>query len=176
MSFRAITISGEVASGKSSVAGALLSLLPGWTRINTGQRFRDFCSSKNMSIQQVSELADEIHIEFDVYQKTLLRQEKNVIVEGRLAGWLAKDIVDVYKVFCNVDLETRVARYMERDKTSRERAVADIQYRDAKDVEKFYKIYGVADYRNTIYYNLKLNTSILSPLDLAKIIIKNADL
>jgi cytidylate kinase len=40
MKYRAITLSGEVGSGKSTIAAALQERLPGWKRINTGQRFR----------------------------------------------------------------------------------------------------------------------------------------
>jgi predicted cytidylate kinase len=176
MKFRAITISGEVASGKSSVANSLLAQLPNWTRVNTGQRFRDFCASKGMTIQQVAELTDETHREFDQSQKLLLSTEKHIVVEGRLAGWLARDIEDVFRVFCFAPLETRIDRYVRRDKTSREQARIDIEHRDAKDIEKFLKIYGVQDYRDPAFYHLELDTSTLLPDDLAQIIIDQAKL
>lgn len=86
INFRAITLSGEAGSGKSSIAAALLELLPGWQRINTGQRFREFCAGQGLQIEQVSFISDQIHNEFDRQQAALLASEQNVIVEGRLAG------------------------------------------------------------------------------------------
>jgi predicted cytidylate kinase len=176
MSIRIITFSGEVASGKSTVAEALLELLPGWKRINTGQRFRDFCTSKGLTIQQVSHLPDEVHREFDRSQKTLLQTESHAIIEGRLAGWLASGLEDVYKVFCTAGLETRVERYMSRDHKSRERARQDIEYRDSKDVEKFQAIYAIVDYRDAGYYDLVLDTSSSPPPELAITILQSAGL
>ena len=41
MMIRAITLSGEAASGKSSLAQALMAALPGWRRTNTGQKVRE---------------------------------------------------------------------------------------------------------------------------------------
>jgi predicted cytidylate kinase len=143
MSYRVITVSGEVASGKSTVAEALIELLPGWKRINTGQRFRDFCASKGLSIQQVAQLPDEVHLEFDRSQMDLLQTETHAIIEGRLSGWLARGLEDVYKVFCYANLETRINRYMNRDNTSWDQAKKDIDDRDSKDVEKFKAIYAI---------------------------------
>ena len=176
MSYRVITVSGEVASGKSTVAEALIKLLPGWKRINTGQRFRDFCASKGLSIQQVSHLPDEVHLEFDCSQKDLLQTETNAIIEGRLSGWLGRGLEDVYKVFCYANLETRINRYMNRDNTSWDKAKKDIDDRDSKDVEKFKAIYAIADYRDPGFYDLILDTSSLSPVALAMTTLQNAGL
>ena len=103
MVFRAITISGEVCSGKSSIANALISLLPGWKLVNIGQRFRDFCFSKGMSIQLVSTIDDETHMAFDKVQKDLLERERNIVAEGRLAGWLARDLEDVFRTYPEIN-------------------------------------------------------------------------
>lgn len=173
---RAITISGEVSSGKSSITDALLDLLPHWRKINTGQTFRDFLESKGESIQRVSFLPNHIHREFDEIQKTLLEREVNIIVEGRLAGWLARDLKDVFKVFCYAPLEVRIERYMRREKCSMAKAVDDIGYRDRRDIEKFRLIYGVPDYRLPEFYDLQLDTSSSLPLELGATILAKADL
>jgi len=174
--FRAITISGEVGSGKSSLAKALAALLPSWRGVNTGQRFREFCNSRGMSIQKVSLLPDEIHKEFDASQLELLRNEPNIIVEGRLAGWLTRELEYVFRVFCFAPFDIRVKRYMVRDEVSRSNAIADIEYRDKRDLEKFKRIYGMEDYRASHFYHLQLDTSNRSPIELAKLIIQEAGL
>lgn len=174
--YRAITISGEAGSGKSSISTCLIDLLPNWKYVNTGQRFRDFCDSKGMSIQQVSHISDEIHREFDRIQKELLQTEINIIVEGRLAGWLARETKDVYRVYCYAPLDIRARRYMMRHSVNRERAILELEYRDTKDRLKFEKVYGVKDYRDSEFYNLVLDTSTLLPLELAKNILIEANL
>lgn len=174
MQFRAITISGEVGSGKSSLSAKLIELLPDWSYVNTGQRFRDFCNSKGMSIQQVSYIEDNTHMEFDQLQTKLLTDETNVVVEGRLSGWLARDLRDVFKVYCYAPLEIRIERYMKRHVVSLEEAAKDVEYRDTRDKLKFDKIYGVEDYRESRYYSLVLDTSSALPLELAKSVVEKA--
>lgn len=176
MQFRAITIAGEVGSGKSALAVALLPLLPGWTRVNTGQRFRDFCESKGLSIQQVSTLPDSVHREFDNLQLEMLRTGHQMIVEGRLSGWLARDLPDVFRLFCCAPIEVRVQRYLQRDHVDPATAYEDVAFRDREDVEKFRKIYGVSDYRDADFYHLRLDTSCAAPPELARQVIKAAGL
>jgi predicted cytidylate kinase len=168
LTIRAITISGEVATGKSSLADAVIALLPGWKRVNTGQRFRDFSAARGMSIQQVSLLPDEVHRAFDTAQRELLEKETNVVVEGRLAGWLAHGLDDVLKVYCYAPLAVRAERYMRREHVDLARAAAEIEYRDSRDVEKYRRIYGVADYRAPEFYDLLVDTSKHTPPELAQ--------
>ncbi|HLI05901.1 MAG TPA: cytidylate kinase family protein [Ktedonobacteraceae bacterium] len=172
MTIRAITISGEVATGKSSLADAVIALLPGWKRVNTGQRFRDFSAARGMSIQQVSILPDEVHKAFDNSQRELLKEESNIVVEGRLSGWLAHGLDDVLKVYCYAPLDVRAERYMRREHVDQARAVADIEYRDSRDVEKFKRIYGVDDYRAPEFYDLLVDTSKHTPEELAQQVVK----
>jgi predicted cytidylate kinase len=168
---RAITISGEICSGKSSIADALIALLPGWWQVNTGQRFREYCESRGMSIQEVSHLPDEVHQKFDASQREVLETESHVVVEGRLAGWLALGLEDVFKIYCYAPLEVRLLRYMEREGVSRAKAMYYIEYRDSRDLEKFRKMYTVADYRASCFYDLQIDTSSHTPTDVALLII-----
>ena len=171
-----IALSGEVASGKSSLAAALAEELPAWEPVNTGQRFRKFCRERGMSIQQVAEVDDAVHRAFDLDQQNLMRRGGRIIIEGRLAGWLARELKNVFRVFCYAGLETRVERYMMRHAVTAEQARMDIDHRDSGDLIKFRHIYGVEDYRNPIYYDLLLDTSALKPLDLAQIVKRQAGL
>jgi predicted cytidylate kinase len=173
MQTRIITISGEVCSGKSSVAKALVGLLPGWQRINTGQAFRDHCAKLGLSIQEVAHLPDAVHEEFDRIQRRQLESGERLIVEGRLSGWLARDLPDVHRVYCVAPLETRIQRYMTRDGRPCEQALADIEYRDAGDVEKYRRVYGIDDYRSAEFYHLFLDTSTGTPVELAREVVES---
>ncbi|GAC1388881.1 MAG: AAA family ATPase [Ktedonobacteraceae bacterium] len=169
---RAITISGEVASGKSSLASAAISLLPGWKRINTGQRFREFCEERGISIQQVSYLPEEVHKAFDTDQRDILETQSHIVLEARLAGWIARGLEDVFKVFCYAPLEVRAERYVEREGVLKEKALEDIEYRDIRDVEKYKRMYNVQDYRDASFYDLRVDTSRNTPVELAKTIVE----
>jgi CMP/dCMP kinase len=176
MHFRAITLSGEVGSGKSSIAAALLEGLPGWKRINTGQRFRDFCSAQGMLIEQVSFVPDEVHAEFDQQQGELLAAGQNIIVEGRLAGWLARDLPDVFRVYCQAPVEVRIERSRQREKVPAEQAAQDVDTRDRLDLEKYRRIYQLQDYRDPRYYHLVLDTCQAAPPELARRVLEQAGL
>jgi CMP/dCMP kinase len=172
--FHGITLSGEVGSGKSSIARELIKLLPGWRLINTGQRFRDFCATKGMSIQQVAQLPDEVHEEFDMAQRDLLASEQNIIVEGRLAGWLGRGFAEVFRIWCYAPVEVRARRLMSRESISFEQALSDLNDRDEGDLHKYRRIYALDDYRLPAFYHLHLDTSLYKPPELALLVIRAA--
>jgi CMP/dCMP kinase len=169
MHFRAVTLSGEVGSGKSSIARELGILLPEWRLVNTGQRFRDFCALKGMSIQQVAQLPDEVHQEFDMAQRDLLATETNIIIEGRLAGWLSRNFEDVFRIWCDAPIDVRANRLGAREGISFEQALIDLHQRDQGDLEKYQRIYALPDYRDPVFYHLHLDTAQFLPDELAKI-------
>ncbi len=176
MQFRAITISGEVGSGKSSIVRSLAGLLPEWNTANTGKRFREFCKSKGISIQQVATLPDEVHLAFDADQQNRLAHEMKIIVEGRLAGWLAREMEDVFRVWCQAPLDVRVLRVAGREKISKGQALEDMKHRDLGDLEKYRRVYGLEDYRDPSFYHLVLDTSRHLPNVLAQEIVEKAGL
>jgi len=169
---RVITISGEICSGTSSLADTLITLLPGWKRINIGQKFREFCNSIGESIQQVGFLSDDVHQKFDSLQKSMLETDLKIVIESRLAGWLAQGIEGIFKVFCYAPIEVRVERYMKRENVPKAKAVTDIGFRDKKMTEKFMRMYGISDYRSPSFYDLYLDTSTGRPIDLAQVVIE----
>ncbi len=176
MTIRVITLTGEVASGKSTIARALLSKLPGWEQANTGAKFREICQARGMSIQEVSFLPDDIHREVDMWQRDSAQTGNNLIIEGRLAGWLTKDMPHVFRVFCWTQPEVRIARYIQREHTSEDEAKAAIEYRDSNDVLKYQRMYDLTDYRDPSYYSLVLDTSSHTPEELAERILEKAGL
>lgn len=174
--YRVITLSGEAGSGKSSIARSLAGLLPGWQTLNTGERFRRFCASEGMSIQQVSELADEVHIQFDQEQQRQIAAGSNLIVEGRLAGWVAREMAHVFRVWCQAPLHVRVMRLAAREHISTGQAYQDLEDRDRKDLEKYRRVYRMDDYRAPKLYHLVLDTSWKTPDELAGEIVERAGL
>ncbi len=169
---RAISISGEVCSGKSSLVQALFQELPEWTCINVGQKFREFCKTQGISIQEVSFISIDVHKAFDNKQKNLLQFESKIIVEGSLSGWHARGQRDVFKIYCVAPLAVRVNRYMLRENTSKREAKTQIQFRDEHDMHFFQNIYGIIDYRSDEFYDLNVDTSFNTPQEIAQLIVK----
>jgi CMP/dCMP kinase len=176
MEIQVITITGEVATGKSTIAEALLEKLDGWRKANTGQKFREICASRGWSIQQVSFLPDEVHKEVDEWQKMVAETESRIIIEGRLAGWLTRDLPHVFQIFCWTPIDVRVQRYMEREHTTEEIARSEIEFRDQQDVLKYQRAYDLEDYRDQSFYDLFIDTSKYTPEEIADLIIQKANL
>jgi cytidylate kinase len=176
MTYTVISISGEVAAGKSSITNQLTILLPNWKKLNTGQRFREFCESQGISILQASFISDNIHIQFDKHQADVMRFGNNLIVEGRLAGWLSREFSHVFRVYCTAPFNVRITRYMNRQLVAYEQATKDIEYMDNEDINKFRELYKINDYRATEFYSLIIDTSNQNPKELASMIIEVAKL
>jgi CMP/dCMP kinase len=160
---RAITVSGEVGSGKTTLATDLISILEvaGWKRLNVGAKFREFCEQNNYSIEQIENLGDEVHEKFDEFQKSILAEEEKIIVESRLSGFLAYELgmKDILSVFCFLPFDERVARVVNREIKTRNEVEVKIKERDEKDLKRYQKLYNVKDYRNHEYYKLYLTTN-----------------
>ncbi|MGQ9625714.1 MAG: cytidylate kinase family protein [Anaerolineae bacterium] len=176
MRARIITITGEVATGKTAIVSALLEFLPSWRAIHIGQKFRDYAEARGLTVQNISELPDEIHLEFDGNVKRELETGENIICEGRMAGILAQGIPDSIKVLCFAPLEVRMKRYAERENVTLEKAEEEILYRDKRDSEKLRRIYGITNYLHPQFYDLKIDTSIYKPKDIARLILSSANL
>ncbi|HEX3050006.1 MAG TPA: cytidylate kinase family protein [Aggregatilineaceae bacterium] len=176
MTIEVITISGEIAMGKTTISQELVKKLPGWQHVSTGAKFREITAARGMPIQAVSSLPDEVHQAVDDWQRALAQTGSKLIIEGRLAGWLTRELAHVFRVYCYAPLDIRIARYVEREECTAEQAKNDIEYRDSRDVQKFQNAYGVEDYRAPAFYSFLLDTSTASPVELADLIIRQAGL
>ncbi len=129
-----------------------------------------------MSIQEVSFLPDDIHREVDMWQRDIAQTGNNLIIEGRLAGWLTKEMPHVFRVYVWTQPDVRIARYIQREQTSDADARAEIEFRDSRDVLKYQRMYNLADYRDPSYYSLMLDTSSNTPEELTELILDKAGL
>jgi len=172
---RIICISGDAASGKTTAARSVLARLDGWRVVSTGSRFREYCARRGIDPQQISNLDESFHREMDQEMRRLLQTEERIIAEARLVGYLARDIDDSLRVFCDCPLEVRAERYRARETVfSPEEARARVEARDRADTENFRRFYGI-DYHDAAYYHLILDTHELDPDAVAERILVAAD-
>ena len=171
---RIICISGDAASGKTTAAKRVLAQLPGWQIISTGQRFRAYCKERGLDPQQISHLGDEIHRDADARMREELAQGQNLIAEARLVGYLARDMEDALRVFCDCPLEVRARRFQDREPGfSFEDSLARVSQRDEADTANLRHLYGI-DYHDPQYYHLTVSTHDLDPDAVAEVILKAA--
>ncbi|HIH11720.1 TPA: AAA family ATPase [Candidatus Woesearchaeota archaeon] len=182
-----ITFSGTPGSGKSTVAKILVDTLRA-DRIYVGGVLRELARKKGMTLQELLEFAKkhaEIDREADEVAATLARdlekQEKVVIVEGRVQFHFLPESV---KVFLKVSLDEAARRIwndLQHSLTKQERNEEEVmsveelkkkvELREEEDAQRYRHLYNV-DYRNTSHYDLVVDTTHLTPLQAAEMILR----
>jgi cytidylate kinase len=169
MKIRAIAISGEIASGKSAIAEKLAGTLNGWKLHTAGQIYRDYCKTHHIQFAEAHDrVPDEVNRMIDAQQGEIIQTHSNIIADGRLSGWLGRDLADVLRVFCYAEPEIRAQRLSKRDGIPVEKARAEISLREAHDIATFQHIYGIQDYRAPALYHLRLDTSFATIEEMAR--------
>jgi predicted cytidylate kinase len=169
-----ICISGDAASGKTTAAKRVLAQLPGWRIVSTGARFREYCAQRGIDPQQISHLGDDLHRDADADMLQVLTTERNVIAEGRLVGYLAREIPDALRVFCHCPLDVRAQRFIDREPDfTLEMGRTRVSERDAADTRNFLHLYGI-DYHDPAYYHLEVDTQAMNPDQVAGAILQAA--
>ena len=169
MNYQAITISGKVAVGTSTLAGNLKDSL-GWKYINAGavQREYDRKNDRNANKLGATNRSDEHERQIDEQTRAMLRAEKNIIYEGWLAGFIAQDIPKVLKVLVVCSrYNVKVDRVVNRDNVTVTEAKAWIKQRESENIEKWRKLYGERDFWDPKLYDLVVDTYSMGPLETA---------
>lgn len=171
---RIICISGDAASGKTTAAKRVAARLPGWQIVSTGQRFREYCKERGLDPQQISQLGDAIHLEADERMRRELAAGRHLIAEARLVGYLARDMDDALRVFCDCPLPVRAERFRGREPGfSLDDARVRVSERDRADTENLRQLYGI-DYHDPHYYHLIVDTAEMDPDRVAEAILAAA--
>ena len=171
---RVICISGDAACGKTTAAKRVLQRLPEWRIVSTGGRFREYCAEHGIDPQQISLLGDDFHRRLDEDMRQMLRREPHLIAEARLVGYLARDLNDALRVFCDCPLEVRARRVLDREPGyTYEQALTRVRERDEADTANLRHLYQV-DYHDPRYYDLILDTNRLDPDQVADAILEAA--
>lgn len=176
MKVRIIAVAGEVSAGKSEVAMALRDLLPDWEQLHIGKAWRAYAERHGLGMVKSSHVSDEVYRAFDEEILAQMRTTEKLLVEGRMAGVLARPISDALSVWLYAPLSARVSRYRGKTTlTSDDDAIHEIQYRDVRDRAKLRQVYGLQDYRDHEFYHLTINTGYFEPADAAELIKRAAE-
>lgn len=171
-----ITISGLPGTGKTTVARLLEERL-GLRYVYSGEIFRKMAQKHKMSLEEFGKYCEthqEIDKKLDQYQLGILRKG-NVIVEGRISGWLAyQNHIPAMKVLLDADINVRAGRIVKREQGKFEMRKKEILKREKSEATRYKKYYKI-DVRDTSIYDVIIDASQKTPEEIMDIIIKKLE-
>ena len=177
-----ITITGELGSGKSTVA-KLLVQEHGFTYYSTGSIQREIAKEKGITTLELNQLmTNDINNEYDkiIDDKTIeISREKvgqDLVFDSRMAWHFVEKSFKVYVVVDNYVAANRVitaGRGKEEQYSSVEEAAKSLQKRKQLEDQRFAEMYAVntTDFSN---YDLIIDSSSISPEELMEIVLERA--
>jgi predicted cytidylate kinase len=169
-----ITISGLPGTGKTTVAQLLEKKL-GLRYVYSGEIFRELAKKQGMSLEEFGMYCEnhrEIDEELDRYQLAVLRKG-NVILEGRISGWLAyQNNIPALKVLLETNIDVRAHRIVKREQGDMEKRKKEILRREKCEATRYKKYYNI-DVRDTTIYDVIIDVSTKTPEEVVEIILKH---
>ena len=168
-----ITISGTPGRGKSTVAELLDKKLE-LRYVYSGMIFREMAEKYKMSLEEFGKYCEgnsEIDKELDARQIEILKKG-DVILEGRLAGWLAHlNKIPAFKIAIVTDIDTRAKRIVNREKGDVEKRKKEIIKREKSEATRYKNYYNIDLYDMSIY-DLVIDSGDKTPAEIVDIIIE----
>ena len=165
-----ITISGPPGSGKSTLSKRLSEQL-GLELISMGDIFRKMAEDRCMSLEEFGILAksnDEIDRKLDESQQKIAKEKDNIILEGRLSGFL----VDAdLKIWLKTSLETRAERIANRENKSISSALDETSERAKCEADRYMNYYNI-DVSDLSVYDLVIDSGKWNPDEITEIVSK----
>lgn len=168
-----VTVSGTPGSGKTTVAKLLEERL-NLKHIYSGFLFREMAKKYKMSLEEFGRYCEEhseIDRELDKKQVQILKKG-NVILEGRLAGWLAyRNNIPAFKIFVDADIDVRARRIVNREGGDVEERKREIIERERSESIRYKNYYNI-DLKDTSIYDIIIDSSNKKPEEIVNEIIK----
>jgi len=169
-----VTISGAPGTGTTTVSRLLQKKL-GVPYVYAGELFRKEAEKHGMTLEEFGRYCEkhpEVDKQLDEYQRELLRKG-NLILEGRLAGWIAYlNNIPATKVLLIADKETRAERIVKREGGSKEEKAEKMEKRERSEAVRYKKYYNV-DINDLSIYDLVVDTTKKTPEEIVTLILKH---
>lgn len=153
-----ITVSGPPGSGTTTLAEALSSRFD-LEHVSSGDVFRSMARERDLSLAEFGRVAEqdpEIDREIDERQTEIGRENDDIVLEGRLSGWMVEG-ADL-RVWLDAPVEVRAERVAEREGQTPEEARDEIKEREASESKRYQEIHGI-DIDDLSIYDLVVDTS-----------------
>jgi len=153
------TVSGPPGVGKSTLAAGLAAEID-HDHVSGGDIFRSLADERGMSLAEFNELAEEddrIDRDLDRRLRTTARERDDLVLESRLAGWMAGEYADL-KLWLDAPPDVRAARIAEREDTTVEAAREETAAREESERARYREYYGI-DFTDRTIYDLSINTA-----------------
>ncbi|MDU9376264.1 Cytidylate kinase [Methanocorpusculaceae archaeon Sp1] len=152
-----ITISGSPGSGTTSL-GKVLAERYNLRYLSAGEVFRGLAKEHGMDLASFGKLAEEnpeIDLKIDARQKEIGEASDDIILEGRLAGWMVEN-ADL-KLLLYASPGCRSERIAERENISPEEAYQQTIDREASEASRYMEYYEI-DISDDSPYDLVINS------------------
>lgn len=180
MKRRIITITGNIASGKTSTALFVAQEL-GYQHFYPGRLFREEAERRGISFRDLQELMKTdatIDQEIDARLKDVLDTKQDIIAEGRVAPYFCPD---AFKVFLQIDETIALQRLMKDfDNTDRktervssaQEALENMKHRLESERQRYKQLYNIENHMDPRVNDLVLDTGVESQPSIVQKIIE----
>ncbi|MGQ3410958.1 (d)CMP kinase [Natrinema sp. LN54] len=158
-----LTVSGPPGSGKSTTAELLAEAFD-LDHVSGGDIFRELADERGYTPLEFNKLAeenDEIDRDLDRRLREIAVEEDDLVLESRLAGWLAGEQAD-FRFWLDAPARVRGERIADREDKDPVRATEETQAREASEAQRYEEYYGI-DIRDLTIYDLSVNTARWEP-------------
>ena len=164
-----ITVSGPPGSGTTTLARSIAEKHR-FELISAGEMFRDLAKERGLSVAGFGEVAErDITIDalIDVRQKEMAKAKDNIVVEGRLSGWMVED-ADL-RIWLNAPIACRAKRIAARDGMD-EYTARELTLQREESERTRYRNYYRIEIDDLTPYHLAMNSELWSGEALAAIV------
>ncbi|MBP1988290.1 (d)CMP kinase [Halolamina salifodinae] len=154
-----LTVSGPPGSGKSTNA-ELLAQRFDLDHISGGDIFRELAEERGYTPVEFNELAeeeDQIDRDLDRRLRNIAATREDVLLESRLAGWLAAEHADM-RFWLDAPLDVRAERIADREDKTVEEARAVTERRERSEAKRYEELYDL-DITDLTIYDAAFNTA-----------------
>jgi cytidylate kinase len=165
-----ITVSGLPGSGTTSLS-RYLAQRHNFTMISAGEVFRECAQKHNMELAEFGRLAEQdptFDKMIDVRQKEIAEEKDNIIVEGRLSGWMVEK-ADL-KIWLFAPINCRIDRIVYRDQIADDETAKKITLERERCEAGRYSAYYNIDINDLSIYHIILNSEHWGVEDLGTIV------
>ncbi len=163
-----VAISGLHGTGKTTAAKFLVKKFK-LEYVGAGEVFRKMAKERKMTLEEFSDYAER-HPSIDMMidkRTASMAKKKNVLIDGRLAGWMAKKAD--FRILLTAPIEIRVKRIVGRESRSFKEVLKETEAREESEAKRFKKFYKIDVYDYTPF-DLVVNTGSLTKSAMVKIL------